>query len=162
MSWTDEKIDDLKMLWAKGLSTAEIGRELGVSKNAVVGKSHRLGLKPRPSPIAGKTAEPAAPGAAPAAAAAAPAKPKAAKPAKPKEVARIGDIIDLGPQMCRWPFNDPGDEDFHFCGRQVTPSKPYCPEHCAVAYVTKSSSRDRSHSSSHGSSSSSAGSASSS
>ena len=162
MSWTDEKIDDLKKLWAKGLSTAEIGRELGVSKNAVVGKSHRLGLKPRPSPIAGKTAEPAAPGAAPAAAAAAPAKPKAAKPAKPKEVARIGDIIDLGPQMCRWPFNDPGDEDFHFCGRQVTPSKPYCPEHCAVAYVTKSSSRDRSHASSHGSSSSSAGSASSS
>ena len=51
MSWTDEKIEDLKKLWAKGLSTAEIGRELGVSKNAVVGKSHRLGLKPRPSPI---------------------------------------------------------------------------------------------------------------
>jgi len=146
MSWTDEKIEELKKLWAKGLSTAEIGRELGVSKNAVVGKSHRLALKPRPSPISGKSAEPAAPGAPKAAAA--PAKPKVAKAAKPKEVAKIGDIIDLGPQMCRWPFGDPGDDDFHFCGRQVTPSKPYCPEHCAVAYVTKSSSRDRSHSSS--------------
>ena len=159
MSWTDEKIEDLKKLWAKGLSTAEIGRELGVSKNAVVGKSHRLGLKPRPSPISGKSAE-AASGAT-AAPAAVPAKAKAAKPAKPKEVARIGDIIDLGPQMCRWPFGDPGDEDFHFCGRQVAPSKPYCPEHCAVAYVTKSNSRDRSSSSSssHGSSSSSASSA---
>lgn len=147
MSWTDEKIEDLKKLWAKGLSTAEIGRELGVSKNAVVGKSHRLGLKPRPSPISGKPAETtAANGTAPAAAA--PAKTKAVKPAKPKASEKIGDIIDLGPQMCRWPFNDPGDEDFHFCGRQVAPSKPYCPEHCAVAYVTKSNSRDRSSSSS--------------
>ena len=162
MTWTTERIEELARLWGQGHSASAIGKQLGVSKNAVVGKSHRLGLKPRPSPIAGKAAEPAATGAAPAAAAAVPAKPKAAKAAKPKEVARIGDIIDLGPQMCRWPFNDPGDEDFHFCGRQVTPSKPYCPEHCAVAYVTKSSSRDRSHSSSHASSSSSAGSASSS
>jgi len=159
MSWTDEKIEDLKKLWAKGLSTAEIGRELGVSKNAVVGKSHRLGLKPRPSPISGKSAESAgtAPAAAPATAtaAAAPAKPKAAKPAKAKPAEKIGDIIDLGPHMCRWPFGDPGDDDFHFCGRQVAPSKPYCPEHCAVAYVTKSNSRDRSSSSSSASSASS-------
>lgn len=147
MSWTDEKIEDLKKLWAKGLSTAEIGRELGVSKNAVVGKSHRLGLKPRPSPISGKAAE-AAPAAAPAKAAAAPAKPKAVKAPKAKEAEKIGDIIDLGPHMCRWPFGDPGDDDFHFCGRQVAPSKPYCPEHCAVAYVTKSNSRDRDRSSS--------------
>lgn len=134
MSWTDEKIEDLKKLWAKGLSTAEIGRALGVSKNAVVGKSHRLGLKPRPSPISGKPAE-----------APPPAAPKAAVKAKPKpkETERIGDIIDLGPQMCRWPFGDPGDEDFHFCGRQVVPGKPYCGEHCSVAYVSKSSSRDR-------------------
>ncbi len=133
MSWTDEKIEDLKKLWAKGLSTAEIGRALGVSKNAIVGKSHRLGLKPRPSPIAGKPA------------AQTPAKAKAkvkAKP-KPKETEKIGDIINLGLHMCRWPFGDPGDDDFHFCGRQVTVGKPYCAEHCAIAYVTKSSSRDR-------------------
>lgn len=130
MSWTDEKIEDLKKLWAKGLSTAEIGRALGVSKNAVVGKSHRLGLKPRPSPISGKPAEPAP---------VAKAKPKP----KAKESEKIGDIIDLGPQMCRWPFGDPGDDDFHFCGRQVAPGKPYCAEHCSVAYVSKSNSRDR-------------------
>lgn len=141
MAWTDEKIEELKRLWAKGLSTAEIGRELGVSKNAVVGKSHRLGLKPRPSPISGKAAASATAPAAPAEAPA-PAKPK--QKAKPKEPERIGDIIDLGAQMCRWPFGDPGDDDFHFCGRQVAPGKPYCPEHCAVAYVSKSNSRDRS------------------
>ncbi len=126
MSWTDEKIEQLKQLWDQGLSTAEIGRELGFSKNAVVGKSHRLGFKPRPSPIAGK----------------APAKKSKPKP-MPKESSRIHDAINLGPQMCRWPYGDPGDDDFQFCGKTAVPGKPYCEEHCAVAYVTKSSSRER-------------------
>lgn len=49
--WTDEMVEALRRLWAEGLSTSEIGRVLGVSKNAVVGKSHRLHLAPRPSPI---------------------------------------------------------------------------------------------------------------
>lgn len=51
MDWTNEVIDRLRAFWAEGLSTAEIGRRLGVSKNAVVGKAHRLGLDARPSPI---------------------------------------------------------------------------------------------------------------
>ena len=51
MPWTEELISDLVGLWSKGLSTAEIGRRLGVTKNAVVGKAHRLALEPRPSPI---------------------------------------------------------------------------------------------------------------
>lgn len=51
MDWTDEVIERLRSLWAEGHSTAEIGRRLGVSKNAVVGKAHRLALPPRPSPI---------------------------------------------------------------------------------------------------------------
>ena len=51
MAWTEEQIDQLKDLWSEGLSTSEIGRKLGVTKNAVVGKAHRLGLPPRPSPI---------------------------------------------------------------------------------------------------------------
>ena len=49
--WTFELIADLERLWKEGASTAEIGRKLGCSKNAVVGKAHRLGLPPRPSPI---------------------------------------------------------------------------------------------------------------
>ncbi len=59
MEWTDETIARLKALWQEGLSTAEIGRQLGITKNAVVGKAHRLGLPARPSPIRrqdGKTA----------------------------------------------------------------------------------------------------------
>ncbi len=51
MDWTDETILSLRALWDQGLSTAEIGRRLGVTKNAVVGKAHRLVLSARPSPI---------------------------------------------------------------------------------------------------------------
>jgi GcrA cell cycle regulator len=51
MEWTEEKIAELRALWAEGLSTAEIGRRINVSKNAVVGKAHRLDLPARPSPI---------------------------------------------------------------------------------------------------------------
>lgn len=51
MEWTEEAIGRLRTLWAEGHSTAEIGRRLGVSKNAVVGKAHRLDLPARPSPI---------------------------------------------------------------------------------------------------------------
>lgn len=51
MEWTEETIARLRALWQQGLSTAEIGRQLSVTKNAVVGKAHRLGLQARPSPI---------------------------------------------------------------------------------------------------------------
>ncbi|OUI88730.1 GcrA cell cycle regulator [Acetobacter sp. DmW_043] len=51
MEWTEETISRLKELWTEGLSTAEIGRRLSITKNAVVGKAHRLGLPARPSPI---------------------------------------------------------------------------------------------------------------
>lgn len=51
MEWSDETITRLRVMWDEGLSTAEIGRRMGVSKNAVVGKAHRLSLPARPSPI---------------------------------------------------------------------------------------------------------------
>src|SRR3984957_8133489 len=49
--WTDDRIRELRQLWSEGHSTAEIGRRMGISKNAVVGKAHRLDLPARPSPI---------------------------------------------------------------------------------------------------------------
>ncbi|MDI1294827.1 MAG: GcrA family cell cycle regulator, partial [bacterium] len=52
MSWTDERIDQLKAMWEKGLTASQIAEELGgVSRNAVIGKAHRLGLQSRPSPV---------------------------------------------------------------------------------------------------------------
>jgi GcrA cell cycle regulator len=59
MVWGEETIRHLRDLWAQGLSTAEIGRRLGVSKNAIVGKAHRLDLDARPSPIRRDAAKPA-------------------------------------------------------------------------------------------------------
>jgi GcrA cell cycle regulator len=79
MSWTDERIDRLKSMWEKGLTASQIADELGgVSRNAVIGKAHRLGLKSRPSPVkANETESKPAP-------AAAKAKPKAAEKVAPR------------------------------------------------------------------------------
>ena len=82
MSWTEERIDRLKKMWAEGSTASQIADELGgVSRNAVIGKAHRLGLEQRPSPVkAGEEKEKKAT-AAPAAAPAARPAPKAAAPA---------------------------------------------------------------------------------
>lgn len=113
MAWTEEKVAELTKLWDEGLTTGEIGKKLGVSKNAVVGKAHRLGLEGRPSPIK-RVADSG----------------KSTKKAKKK----IG-ITDLTSKTCRWPIGDPRDDDFHFCDKEAIPTKPYCLEHCEEAYV---------------------------
>lgn len=116
MTWTTEKIKQLKKLWQKGKSTVEIGRELGISKNAVVGKVHRLELSSRPSPIK-KEATP--------------------KPQKQKLVVNGKmSLLDLKLTSCRWPIGEPKDTDFHFCGKDTITGKPYCSEHCKVAYTS--------------------------
>jgi GcrA cell cycle regulator len=84
MSWTDERIERLKNMWAKGATASQIADELGgVSRNAVIGKAHRLGLEQRPSPVKpGEEKEAKKPAPAPAAAAPKPApKAEAPKPA---------------------------------------------------------------------------------
>ena len=59
--WTDERLDELKKLWAEGLSISQIGEALGVSRNAIAGKAHRMGLPKRPSPISKSKTEKAEP-----------------------------------------------------------------------------------------------------
>ncbi len=120
--WNDEKIGRLKKLWSEGLTTGEIGKRLGVSKNAVVGKAHRLGLKGRPSPIKRQDVK---------------------TPAPKKPETRIFTLTDLSAQTCRWPIGDPKHEDFRFCGKPVIAGKPYCGEHCSVAYVGSGKSAPR-------------------
>ena len=93
MSWTDERIDRLKEMWSKGMTASQIADELGgVSRNAVIGKAHRLGLQARPSPV--KPNEPAPPKAKPKAAAPAPA----AAPKKSAPAASQSDASDEEPE----------------------------------------------------------------
>lgn len=135
--WTPERIKILIGFWEEGLPTSEIGRRLGVTKNAVVGKVHRLGLKKRQSPIRQSSSSSAQPKKAKAAAlrpqADAPARPATAKTPMP-----TGDVVsleDLTSSMCCWPEGEPGTEEFHFCGQPSVSEKPYCEAHCARAYV---------------------------
>jgi GcrA cell cycle regulator len=138
MEWTEEVIIKLRSLWSDGLSTAEIGRRLSISKNAVVGKAHRLNLPPRPSPIrrAGEGAPPR------------PVAPRRAQgPTLPPLSAAIGAPVPvLRPIMqspkqtlraspCCWPIGEPGRPSFHFCNANSVPGKPYCEPHAAIAYV---------------------------
>lgn len=165
MAWTEKMVEDLKVFWKQGLTTGEIGKRLGVSKNSIVGKVHRLQLDARPSPIKKKDeiaeekapakpkaenkncakAKTAAKNAAPAAEEKAPAAPvKAGEPAKtfaPKAAAPAksyngnAKLTDLDNHTCRWPIGDPKDENFHFCGRKIRMGQTYCEEHAALAYV---------------------------
>jgi GcrA cell cycle regulator len=170
MSWTDERIQELTDLWQQGFSASEIGKRLGVSKNAVVGKAHRLNLPSRPSPIKQQVAGG-----------------EESAPAEPAETARrssrangngtgkanghrkesnagsngsrkrnggaagngaatVGNPASIRAQVearggrsgCLWPIGDPNDPEFHFCEAATAPGKPYCAEHAARAYITRS------------------------
>ncbi len=132
IDWTPDRVKTLMALWAEGISTLEIGRRLGVTKNSVVGKVHRLGLPKRQSPINST-----------------PRTPRVSKPAepvrlKPQPIPISADMVkmeELTSGMCNWPEGEPGSEDFRFCGQPSLEGKPYCAGHCARAYVK--STRDR-------------------
>jgi GcrA cell cycle regulator len=137
MAWTNELIHELTQLWDAGYSASHIGKRLGVSKNAVIGKAHRLKLPARPSPIRAERAVPRLRPPAPKAVLnPRPALEVVPKPA-PKPAFRPARRHAGGPS-CLWPIGDPGQPDFHFCGEPSMPGKPYCDSHCARAYVTKS------------------------
>ncbi len=153
MEWTDAIIAELRRLWAEGLSTAEIGRRLGVSKNAIVGKAHRLGLDPRPSPIRrGEVAKPTVPAPrralgptlppltvpapAPVVAAEPVPAPRPVAPPQLRSVAVAPVRSSAGRySACCWPIGEPGTASFRFCSSEAMPSKPYCAEHASLAYV---------------------------
>ena len=152
MDWTDEVIERLKTLWAEGVSTAEIGRRIGVSKNAVVGKAHRLLLEARPSPIrrgspaaapkrpaVRRTVGPTLPTLAPVAAErerpAPPPIPVAAVQAPAPALRAVHRAPGGRLVACCWPIGEPGTRSFRFCDSESLPGKPYCATHAALAYV---------------------------
>jgi GcrA cell cycle regulator len=155
MEWAEETIVRLRALWDEGLSTAEIGRRLGVTKNAVVGKAHRLDLPARPSPIRRDGAGGGAPRRS--------APRRVAGPTLPP-LSSTGPMIGTAPMMthvptmtpkpaptprvvapaprpygrvvtCCWPIGEPGTRSFRFCDDASEPGKPYCSDHARLAYV---------------------------
>ncbi|MDA8050465.1 MAG: GcrA cell cycle regulator [Rhodospirillales bacterium] len=172
MEWAEELVTRLRVLWDEGRSTAEIGRNIGMSKNAVVGKAHRLDLPARPSPI---RRDPGAGPSRPRAPARGPTLPplaavradagRAPLPARPDPPTNLSPPRDLpgaagavrlasppaasgAPRpharemACCWPLGEPGTAGFHFCGEAALPGKPYCARHAQLAYVRVRDRRD--------------------
>ncbi len=144
MAWTEEMIDDLKQMWKEGLTTNEIAKRLGVSKNSIVGKVHRLNLKARPSPIKKKEENPA-----PVTVVSEETSAKKTSgtikkinitavnviSAKPQKKDSCIKLTELDSHTCRWPIGDPRDDNFCFCGKAVRSGQTYCEDHSAIAYV---------------------------
>lgn len=153
-SWTSERVELLTKLWAEGLSASQIAGVLGggVTRNAVIGKVHRLGLSGRGKAAATPTARAGRPARSgqtvlPAAETARPTEPRAGdvllasagsslQASGPVElpVSERVTILDLRDSMCRWPIGDPARPGFGFCGGRASTGLPYCDEHCRLAY----------------------------
>lgn len=149
MDWDDDAIARLRALWDEGHSTREIGRRMGTTGSAVVGKAHRLGLRSRPSPIIRSEGAQRRPY--PARRAPARTLPSLAAPAEEPPQAhvpvripapqrpRIAPAAPAAPALrsmpCSWPIGEPRTPGFRFCDAAGVPGKSYCPEHCAIAYV---------------------------
>jgi GcrA cell cycle regulator len=155
MGWTDERVELLKKLWAEGLSASQIAAELGgVTRNAVIGKVHRLGLsgrakapssaiprprKPRAASTGIRMSRPAARGNTALARQAIVAYDleTEAEPEPLENIVPIGQrcsLLELSDAKCRWPIGDPGATDFFFCGGRPVGELPYCAYHARIAY----------------------------
>lgn len=148
MAWTEERVEMLKQLWTDGLSASQIARKMGgVTRNAVIGKVHRLGLSGRATPARVTTARISSGS-------------SRSRPSTPNvgtgrarlretDLDEIKDqvvpepilsaeerasVLHLTEHTCKWPVGDPGTTDFHFCGARTKPGSPYCTTHAAMAY----------------------------
>jgi Uncharacterized protein conserved in bacteria len=154
MSWTDERVELLKKLWSDGLSASQIAGELGgITRNAVIGKVHRLGLsgrakspsstspRPRKARSGGhmlRVARPQMRGNT-ALAYDYEAEPEPELIEIPMEQRRH--LLELSEKTCRWPIGDPGSPEFFFCGGDTVNELPYCSYHSRVAYQPASDRR---------------------
>jgi GcrA cell cycle regulator len=143
MGWSEERVALLRKLWAEGLSASQIAKQLGgVTRNAVIGKVHRLGLAGRATPSR------------PAKRPVRTARPRVISPSAPRlripsmeprvvipdlepvkfEDGRAASVLTLNESMCKYPIGDPTDADFAFCGRNSFDKHPYCQDHARLAY----------------------------
>ena len=140
MSWTDEKVEKLKNLWTKGRTASQIAEALGdTTRNAVIGKAHRLNLEARaPSKGSGtsisKENRPVRRGPAPTSRKAkfqSILLDKNFEPENPKSLENLTD------ETCKWPIGHPNEEKFYFCGRKPEGEFPYCKLHVLYAFQPK-------------------------
>ena len=148
-TWTNERIELLKQHFEAGLSCREIAADIGVSRNAVIGKLSRLNLTRHRAvedrrlerslaPTRGTRAVPRlqyemlatiyretdAPGI-----------------TGPIDDANRCSLLELAENRCRWPISTPGSEDFCFCGNTAPDGQPYCTGHGRLAYRPNSRAR---------------------
>ena len=122
-TWNVTKLKELEDLWKQGLPISKIGEMLGVSRNSVAGKAHRMGLPKRTSPISS-------------------AKKENLSVKKNNETSNI-DLplkiklrsVQWSRTKCCWPKGDPKQNDFKFCGQDIFPGRPYCDKHSLLAYT---------------------------
>ena len=121
--WDEDKLNKLRKLWDDGLPITKIGNEIGVSRNAIAGKAHRMGLPKRNSPIS-----------------------KSGDPRKNQETNNSDNSkvlplkiklrdVEWSRNRCCWPIGDPKLPGFSFCGTSIIPGRPYCEEHSNLAYT---------------------------
>jgi GcrA cell cycle regulator len=156
MSWTEERVELLKKLWADGLSASQIAAELGgITRNAVIGKVHRLGLS-------GRAKSPSSTAPRPRKARSSGHMLRVSRPqmrgntalaydydAEPEPemieipVEQRKTLLQLTEKTCHWPVGDPGSGggDFYFCGGEAAPDLPYCTHHSRIAYQPASDRR---------------------
>jgi GcrA cell cycle regulator len=155
MVWNDERVEQLKKLWADGLSASQIAAQLGeVTRNAVIGKVHRLGLATRASSNRTSSSRLRMRQAQPRRAVQQRQRPTnvgntafrqmleadlshGSVPTAEEVQIPPGErktLKQLTEGMCRWPIGDPQLADFHFCGRNKVTGLPYCEHHARRAY----------------------------
>jgi GcrA cell cycle regulator len=135
MSWTDERIEQLKSLWTDGLSASHIAKVMGggVSRNAVIGKVHRLGLAGRA--LAPRTERIRVHSAARHSGRVhLPEPPIVEEDPIVLEDGSFATVLTINDRMCRWPIGDPSENAFHFCGRNPKHGSPYCDAHSRKAF----------------------------
>ena len=140
MSWTHERIEQLKKLWEAGYTASNIAAELGgITRNAVIGKAHRLGLSGRMKSkskvssvsIVRKRKMPVNKNS------------KIIELTTSVEPMNPTSFADIKDGLCRWPLGEPEDSDFKFCGRKCAEGMIYCTEHHSLAYQPLNQTRQK-------------------
>ena len=122
-TWDNLKLKKLEDLWKQGLPISKIGEILGVSRNSVAGKAHRMGLPKRTSPISSAKKE----------------------NLSGEKINQTSDLdiplkiklreVQWSRVKCCWPEGDPKQNNFKFCGEDIFPGRPYCDKHSLLAYT---------------------------